>query len=85
MILTATFYSRTVTNQKDAIKLETFCNTVESLKKISENYLSTEKSYVDDWAKYISAMYMTADKALEYIRTTNTHSDRARTWSTWTI
>ena len=77
MILTAMVYSRTVTNQKDSIKLETFCNTVESLKKISENYFSTEKGYVDDWAKYISAMHMTADEALEYIRTTNTHSERA--------
>lgn len=77
MILTAFFYSRFNQEQRNAMKVDAFCTTVESMKQVSENYLSTEKGYVDDWAAYISNQHMTADEALEYIRTTNTHTDRA--------
>ena len=45
---------------------------VESMKQVSENYLSTEKGYADDWAAYIASCHMTAEEALDYIRTTNT-------------
>ncbi len=76
MIATAVLYSDANQRQKDAMRLDVFCTTVESLKKVSENYLSTEKGYVDDWAAYISSQHMTADEALGYIRTTNTHADR---------
>ena len=41
---------------------------VESMKQVSENYLSTEKGYADDWAAYISSCHMTAEEALDYIR-----------------
>ena len=77
MILTAFFYSRYNQEQKNIMKVDAFCTTVESMKQVSENYLSTEKGYVDDWAAYISSQHMTAEEALEYIRTTNTHTDRA--------
>ena len=77
MILTAFFYSRYNQQQKNVMKVDAFCTTVESMKQVSENYLSTEKGYVDDWAAYISSQHMTAEEALEYIRTTNTHTDRA--------
>ena len=50
---------------------------VESMKQVSENYLSTEKGYADDWAAYIASCHMTAEEALDYIRTTNTQEDRA--------
>ena len=69
-------YSRTFTGQKNVLKRDTFCNTIESLKQVSQNYLSTEKGYADDWAAYIEAQHMTAEEALEYIRTTNTQDDR---------
>ena len=46
-------------------------------KQVSENYLSTEKGYADDWAAYIASCHMTAEEALDYIRTTNTQEDRA--------
>ena len=49
---------------------------VESTKQVSENYLSTEKGYADDWAAYIASCHMTAEEALDYIRTTNTQEDR---------
>lgn len=41
---------------------------VESTKQVSENYLSTEKGYADDWAAYIASCHMTAEEALDYIR-----------------
>lgn len=47
------------------------------MKQVSENYLSTEKGYADDWAAYIASCHMTAEEALDYIRTTNTQEDRA--------
>ena len=50
---------------------------VESMKQVSENYLSTEKGYADDWAAYIASCHMTAEEALDYIRTTNTQENRA--------
>ena len=40
---------------------------VESMKQVSENYLSTEKGYADDWAAYIASCHMTAEEALDYI------------------
>ena len=77
VIAAAFIYSRTVQNAKNGMKLDNFCNTVESLKQVSASYLSTEKGYVDDWAAYISSQHMTADEALDFIRATNTHEDRA--------
>ena len=50
---------------------------VESMKQVSENYLSTEKGYADDWAAYIASCHMTAEEALDYFRTTNTQENRA--------
>ena len=76
MILTAFLYSRYNQEQRNAMKVDAFCTTVESMKQVSENYLATEKGYVNDWAAYISSQHMTAEEALDYIRTTNTHEDR---------
>ena len=39
---------------------------VESMKQVSENYLSTEKGYADDWAAYIASCHMTAEEAPDY-------------------
>ena len=39
---------------------------VESMKQVSENYLSTEKGYADDWAAYIASCHMTAEEALVF-------------------
>ena len=76
MVLLAVLYSQTNQRQKNLMRRDVFCNTIESLKKVSENYLYTEKGYVDDWAAYISAHHMTAEEAIDFIRETNTHEDR---------
>ncbi len=77
MVLATIIYSRTSIRQGGLLKRSAFCNTVESLRQVSQNYLSTEKGYVDDWVAYIEAENMTAEEALDYIRTTNTQSDRS--------
>ena len=75
-VLGALMYSKTIVEQKNRLQRDAFCTTVESIKQVSENYLYTEKGYVDDWAAYISSRHMTAEEALDYINTTNTHADR---------
>ena len=76
MFFSAIIYSRSINRQKNQMRTETFCNAVEALKKVSENYLFTEQGYVNDWVAYIEAQDMSAEEALEYIRTTNTQEDR---------
>lgn len=76
VIFTVITYSRTIMKQKRNLKLDSFCSTVESMKKVSDNYLYTEKGYVLDWAKYISSHDMTAEEALDYINATNSQKDR---------
>ncbi len=77
MVLAVVIYSNNIMQQKNSLKLDAFCTTVESMKQVSENYLSTEKGYVEDWAAYISSQHMTATQALEYIRLTNTQENRS--------
>ena len=76
MVLTIIIYSNTTMQQKYELRKDAFCTTVESMKQVSENYLSTERGYVKAWSAYISSQHMTADEALEYIRQTNTQDDR---------
>ena len=76
MIVTVVIYSNTALNQNNTIKCKTFCNMVESVKQVSENYIKAEKGYVNNWARYISSQNMTAEQALSYVRITNTQTDR---------
>lgn len=76
VVFAALFYSNSVLQQKSQMKVSAFCTMMESMKQVSENYLISEKGYVDDWAQYISNQHMTVDEALDYIRSTNTHADR---------
>lgn len=69
-------YSNIVKAENQQLQLDSFCSTVESMKQASATYLNIEKGYVDDWAAYISHENMNVEEALDYIRTTNTHSDR---------
>ena len=58
------------------MEIDSFCSAVESMKRISENYLETERGYVRDWAQYIGNEHMTMNEALQYIRDTNSQADR---------
>ena len=76
MIFSAVVYSRVVIQQRNNLKTDAFCTTVESMKQVSENYFITEKGYVNNWSRYIASQHMTEDEALEFIRTINTQPDR---------
>ncbi len=76
MIVAAVVYSRVITRQRNNLRKDAFCTTVESMKQVSENYFVTEKGYVNNWSQYISSQHMTMDEALEFIRTINTQPDR---------
>ena len=76
MIVAAVVYSRVITQQRNNLRKDAFCTTVESMKQVSENYFITEKGYVNNWSQYISSQHMTMDEALEFIRTINTQPDR---------
>lgn len=75
-VCAAIIYSQIIMEQKNELRKDAFCTTVESMKQVSENYLYTEKGYVDEWAAYISSQHMTAEQALDFINATNTHADR---------
>ena len=62
--------------RQTALKTESFCNTVESMKQVTSSYLNMEKGYVDNWAAYINSQNMSEDEALDYLRLTNTNPNR---------
>ena len=64
------------TEKQQRLKIESFCNTVESMKQVTSSYLSMEKGYVDNWAAYIESQNMSLEEALTYLRQTNTNPDR---------
>ena len=53
-----------------------FITTVGSMKAVSQNYLDSERGYVDNWAKYISEEKMDLKEALSFLRKINTNSSR---------
>ena len=69
-------YSANVAATQVQMAHESFCNTVETMKQISERYLETELAGAKDWAAYIEQQHMTMDEALEYIRESTIQSDR---------
>lgn len=75
-IAAAVLYSNVVNIQKNAMRIDAFTTTVESMKQVSENYFNTEQGYVNDWKAYIESQQMTEDEALDYLRTANSQPDR---------
>lgn len=75
-VISSYIYSKNLIKQNNELQKDTFCSTVESMKQLSQNYLYTEKGFINNWAKYISHQKMTMKEALNYIKTTNTQKDR---------
>ena len=67
-VLFTVWYSRDVKAAQESLLRENFCNTVDTMKQISEHYLSGELDSADSWAAYIEQEHMTMDEALDYIR-----------------
>jgi len=76
-LLFAAVYTDRMRQNQEQMELDAFQTTVESMKQISANYLSGERQYAENWAAYIEAQDMTMDEALEYIRVSNTQTDRS--------
>lgn len=75
-IFSVLIYSKHVKNRQEETKLNVFISAVESMKQISDNYLSTEEVFAKNRAKYIESKDFTLDEAPDYIRSTNTQQDR---------
>ena len=70
------YYAARVSTQQEDMVLDSFCNTVETMKQLSIRYLDSERSVVQDWAAYIEHEDMDIDEALGYLRVSNTAQDR---------
>ena len=66
-VLFTIYYSNSIVEQKETSMKETFCNTIDTMKKISEQYLDTELSNAESWKSYIEHEHMTKDEAIRYI------------------
>ncbi len=67
-VLFTVYYSRNAKSAQETLMRENFCNTVDTMRQISEHYLSGELSSADSWAAYIQQEHMTMEEALDYIR-----------------
>ena len=76
MIVAAVVYSRHIYSAQGKNKKAEFIRTIESMKQVSQNYLDSERGYVEDWSAYISEHNMTIDEALEFLRSINKNKER---------
>ena len=76
MIASALAYSGYVSSSQETSKKVDFIRTIESMKRVSQNYLDGEQGYVKDWAAYISEHHMTREAALDFLRSINTNGER---------
>lgn len=63
------------TSQVEAKQAE-FISTIESMKSVSQNYLDSERGYVENWASYINSNQMTLEEALDFLKCINTNPAR---------
>ena len=76
VIFFAVHYTAEVQAEQEQTARDTFCTTIETMKQLSMRYLEAELSSAQDWAAYMQNQNMTVDEALEYVRATNTQTDR---------
>ena len=69
-------YSQNLKKQQEKNELDAFCDTVDTMKQISDNYLRMELGYARDWAQYINEEHMTLEEALSYINKSNYQKER---------
>ena len=74
-VLFTVWYSDNARASQEELLRESFCNMVDTMKQISENYLSGELTDAANWAAYIEQEHMTMDEALDYIRSVSDPAD----------
>ena len=75
-VLFTLFYSHNVKASQERLMLENFCTTVDTMKKISQRYLTDELVDARNWVDYIEAKHMSIEEALEYMRLSDGEEDR---------
>lgn len=68
-------YSDNVRASQEQMMRDSFCNTVETMKQISERYLDDEWNAAKAWAVYMEREHMSMDDALAYVRTISAQED----------
>ena len=66
-VLFTFWYSGNARSKQEALMRESFCNTVETMKQISEQYLEGERTDAASWTSYIERQHMSMDEAIDYI------------------
>lgn len=69
-------YANNVRASQVETKALDFISTVESMKSVSQNYLDSERGYVENWAAYINEQQNDIAEALEFLRNINTNPAR---------
>ena len=76
MITAAWLYSGHISLSQSEVKKNDFIRTIDSMKRVSQNYLNGEQGYVKNWSRYISAHDMNMEEALDFLRNINTNTER---------
>ncbi len=76
MVISTMLYSRHVYYKQEKDQKKDFIRTIESMKRVSQNYFESERGYVKNWAAYISGQNMTIEEALDFLRSINTNKER---------
>lgn len=75
-VAVAVGYASRLHQERTTAKRDEFISTVESMKSVSQNYLDSERGYVENWSAYISGNQMDLPQALEFLREINTNPNR---------
>ena len=75
-IIASLIYSGYVRTSQMEGKESDFITTVESMKQVSQNYISCERGYVENWAAYINQNNMTLKQAMKFLSQLNTNKER---------
>lgn len=80
LILFAVFYvndySENVQKKNHETEISNFCDTMETMKTISQGYFGNEKMGLLEWVDYIESQSLTKEDALEYIHIISRNNDR---------
>ena len=69
-------YSENDRKIKQESVISDFCETMETMKSISEGYFENEKISLREWSDYIESNHLTRSEALQYIHMVSLHNDR---------
>ncbi len=68
MLIGTAEYTRYIYKTQEETQKEDFIRMIDSMKKVSQNHLNSERGYVKNWANYIFQNDMTMQEALEFLR-----------------